>query len=81
MTLITEQDAIRLAVEALQSQGTAFAVGRVRAIRKERHMRRGKNRCGWLVVVPLNVPYGFEPNTIDVEVYEPGGEIHIPMVL
>lgn len=44
-------------------------------------MRLGKNRKGWLVVVPLDVPESFEPNSIDVEVYEPDGEVHIQPTL
>jgi hypothetical protein len=78
---MTEQEAIRLAIEALRAEGTAMGAKPARAIRKNRHMRLGKNRCGWLVIVPLDVPASFEPNSIYVEVYEPDGEVHIPITL
>lgn len=78
---MTENEAIEIALEALRRNGTMIGEGDVRAIFRERHMRKGKNRCGWLVVVPLNVPRSFSPNAIDVEVYEPDGEVNIPVVL
>ena len=78
---MTEQEAINFALEGLRVQGTSVGSRPVYAIRKERHMRLGKNRSGWLVVVPLAVPDSFDPNAIHVEVYDPDGEIYIPIVI
>jgi hypothetical protein len=79
--IMTKEEAIDLAVGAFRSTGVTMGPKPVVAIRVDRHMRLGKNRHGWLVVVPLNVPDSFEPNSIDIEVYEPDGQIHIPDVL
>lgn len=78
---MTEQEAIAIALSALCKDGTAIGSGPTYALWKENDMRLGKHRTGWLVVVPLDVPESFEPNSIDVEVYEPDGEVHIPAVL
>jgi hypothetical protein len=78
---MNQEQAIKIALAALRDQKTTIGSRPVTAIYKERHMRLGKNRNGWLVSVPLNVPANFEPDTIDVEVYEPDGEVYIPGVL
>ena len=78
---MTEDEAISIATTALQNSGTSIGNRPIHAIRKDRHMRRGKHKFGWLVIIPLAVPESFEPNAIDVEVYEPDGEVDIPMVL
>ena len=78
---MTEYEAIYAALEALSAMGTSVGSKAVRALRKNSHMRLGQKREGWLVVVPLDVPVGFEPDSIHVEVYEPDGEVHIPTVL
>jgi hypothetical protein len=44
-------------------------------------MRLGKNRSGWVVSFRLDVPQGFEPDQVYVEVYEPDGEVNVPRIL
>jgi hypothetical protein len=78
---MTADEAIEKALAALKLDKTPIGSKPVRAIYKERHMRLGKNRSGWLVVVPLKVPASFEPDTLYIEVYEPDGEVYIPAVL
>ena len=78
---MTEEEAIERAIGALRDNKTSIGSKPATAIRKGRHMRLGKDRSGWLVVVPLEVPASFEPDSIDVEVYEPDGEVFIPDVL
>lgn len=78
---MTKEDAINLALEALRATQTAIGAKPVQAYRIEPRMRLRKNSEGWMAVVPLDVPFGFEPDMIHVEVYEPDGEVIIPDVL
>ena len=78
---MTKEQAIQAALAALRARKMAIGPKPVDAIYKDRHMRLGKGRRGWLVIVPLNVPACFEPDSLHVEVYEPDGEVFIPSVL
>jgi hypothetical protein len=57
-----EQRAIQIAVDEVTRNGGNITNDAPRAIYKQRNMRLGKNRCGWLVIFRLNVPEGFEPD-------------------
>jgi len=76
-----QDEAIRRATARALKEKCNIIVESARVIRKDRHMRLGKNRSGWLVVFSLKVPIGFEPNQLAVEVYEPDGEVNIPPLL
>lgn len=78
---MTETEAIEIALAALRKRGTSIGKGPVGATRDERHMEFGRNRKGWVVSLPLDVPESFEPNRIHVEVYEPDGAVNIPFIL
>jgi hypothetical protein len=72
---VTELEAIELAKKALKRRGTPVRNEPFRASRLE------GRRPGWLIVVPLDVPVGFEPNKLFVEVFESDGTISIPPLL
>ncbi len=74
-------EAVRLALEALKADEPTFNTEPSRVWYKERLMHHGEERSGWLVVFPLDVPRGFEPDEFFVIVYEPDGEIDIPAIL
>ena len=78
---MTESEAIALALSTLSADGTGIGQGMPHAHRKDRHMRLGKNRSGWVVSVPLDVPRGFEPDLIFVEIYDDTGEVNIPPLM
>ncbi len=74
---MTEQEAIKLAIEALESGGTKIGNKPLRACREVRNLSFGKNRTGWVVAVPIDWPVRMDPDCIFVEVYDPDGETHI----
>lgn len=73
-----EAEAITLAV--LRERKTRTRSGPVWSRRFEAGERHDP-RSGWEVSVPLDVPDGWEEDRITVEVFEPDGEINIPMIL
>ena len=72
---MTETEAITIALSALSRDGISAGKKPVGAIRYAL-----RNGSGWLVHVPLDVPEGFEPSDVMVEVY-PDGTTDIPPVL
>ena len=81
MNTISEVEAIRIAVEEVTRLKSNIKPDEPKAIYKQRHMRLGKNRSGWLVIFQLDVPPGFVPDRLYVEVYESNGEVYVPEIL
>ena len=78
---MTREQAIEIALNHLRGVRTRIKDYPPCAFLKERDMRGGDDLRGWVVIVPLDVPFGFEPNEIHVEVYEPDGGIFVPRMI
>jgi len=78
MVRLNQDEAIRRALQEVKARGSAIAREPPTATFKEGGMRPGDNRSGWLVVFRLDVPEGFTPNLLHVEIYEPDGEVCVP---
>jgi hypothetical protein len=78
---MTRERAIEIALNHLRADGTRIKLSPPAALHKESDMRGGDNLRGWVVIVPLDVPFGIEPDEIHVEVYEPDGGVFIPRLL
>ena len=74
---MNEQEAIELALVALGKSRSSFGAKPIRAFHRQRHMSRGKSRSGWVVTVALDVPEGFEPDSLHVEIYDDTSEVHV----
>jgi len=77
---MTQNEAEEIAIAMLCERKTRTRSGPVWSRRFEAGERRDP-RSGWVVSVPLDVPEGWEPDEIYVEVFEPNGEVNIPMIL
>lgn len=75
-----QNEAEAIALEVLRERKTRIRNGPVWSHRFESGERHD-SRSGWVVSVPLDVPDGWEEDCIRVEVFEPDGEINIPMIL
>jgi hypothetical protein len=81
MSVVGPDEAVQIAMKEVVRLGCHIAQDEPQVIYKQRHMRLGTNRSGWLVIFRLNVPEGFEPDRLHVEVYETDGEVHVQAIL
>ena len=77
---MTHLEAEKIALDVLHKQNTRVRNGDVSSCRFNSG-DRGDTRSGWVVWVPLLVPDGWEEDHIRVEIFEPDGEVNIPMIL
>ncbi|POD93106.1 hypothetical protein BV924_18045 [Pectobacterium odoriferum] len=72
--------AILLAANALSSNNIKYMPGSLDAVYMTKHRFSDGHRKGWVVSARLNVPEGFEPNMVFVEVSDPSGEVYMPPI-
>ena len=77
---MTQQEAEEIALVCLRDRKTRIRPGPVWSHWLEAGERSDPRSC-WVVSVQLDVPEGFEEDRISVVVFEPDGEIYIPMIL
>jgi hypothetical protein len=78
---MTEQEAIAFATAEVVRLKKKLHLNTAKAVRKDRHMRLGKDRTGWLVCFEIVGMEDFDPSMLLMEVYEPDGEVLIPDLL
>ena len=78
---MTNEEITRAALSAFDSQPHELILPPVAISYMKRHMSLDKKKSGWVVTFKLNVPEGWEPNLLQVEVYEEDGSTHIPKLL
>lgn len=77
--MIEEDVAKQMAYDALVESGSKCHGRYSDATRIDSNMRLGKQLSGWLIYFKLDIPEGFEPDYIFVEVYD-NGRVHIPEI-
>jgi hypothetical protein len=78
---ISDDELIRIALSAIGDFQQGVVLPPLGVLYVKRHMSLGKNRSGWVITFKLDVPSGFEPDLLFVEVYEDDLTTFIPRVL
>ena len=78
---MTDEEIISTALSALHGDQKGVDVSTAHVRYQKRHMSLSRNRSGWIVSFRLDVPDGFEPNLLQIEVYEDDMSTHIPRML
>ena len=78
---MTDEEIISVALSALNGDQKGVNVSTAHVRYQKRHMSLDRNRSGWVVSFRLDVPKTFEPNLLQIEVYEDDMSTHIPRML
>jgi hypothetical protein len=78
---MTNEEIISIALSALHGDQKGVDVSTANVRHQKRHMSLDRNRTGWVVSIRLDVPDGFEPNVLQIEVCEDDMSTHMPRML
>ena len=78
---MTDEEIISIAISALKGDKKGVNLSTAHVRYQKRHMSLDRNRSGWIVSFSLDVPKGFEPNLLQIEVYEDDMSTNSPRLL